>query len=161
MAERRLFGTDGVRGVANVEPMIGETAMRLGMAIAARLKQSPSLSVGGTLRHGRIVIGKDTRLSGYLFEPALATGIVSMGADVIMTGPLPTPGIAYITSSMRADAGVVISASHNPYQDNGIKVFARDGFKLPDEVEAEIESLMESPDLDRRRAVNGDIGYSH
>src|SRR5687768_15292134 len=132
MGDRKLFGTDGVRGVANVDPMIPETAMRIGMAIAARLKQSPSLSVGGTLRHGRIVIGKDTRLSGYMFEPALTAGLVSMGANVIMTGPLPTPGIAYLTSSMRADAGLVLSASHNPYQDNGIKVFARDGFKLPD-----------------------------
>jgi len=158
MGERKLFGTDGVRGVANLSPMIAETALRLGMAIAARLKQSPNLSVGGTLRHGRIVIGKDTRLSGYLFEPALAAGIVAMGADVIMTGPLPTPGIAYITSSMRADAGVVISASHNPYQDNGIKVFARDGFKLPDAVEAEIEHLFFGTDLDKMRPGSPDIG---
>src|SRR5262245_42878769 len=129
--DRKLFGTDGVRGVANIEPMTPETALRLGMAIAARFRGA----AGG--RHGRIVIGKDTRLSGYLFETALASGIVSMGADVMLCGPLPTPGIAFITSSMRADAGVVISASHNPFHDNGIKVFARDGFKLPDEIELE------------------------
>src|SRR5690606_28633667 len=119
---RKLFGTDGIRGVANVEPMTPETVTRLGMAVATKLRR------GG--RHTRFVIGKDTRLSGYLFETALAAGIVSMGADVWLTGPLPTPAIAFITSSMRADAGIVISASHNPYQDNGIKLFARDGFKL-------------------------------
>jgi phosphoglucosamine mutase len=152
MAERRLFGTDGVRGVANLEPMTGDTVMRLGMAVAARLKQPG--------RHTRIVIGKDTRLSGYMFETALASGIVSMGADVWLTGPLPTPGIAFITASMRCDAGVVISASHNPYEDNGIKLFARDGYKLPDQVEAEIESLMMSPELLTSRATSGDIGYS-
>src|SRR5690348_16529837 len=139
MAERKLFGTDGMRGVANVEPMTGETVMRLGMAVAARLRQQK--------RHTRIVIGKHTRLSGYMFESALAGGIVAMGADVWLTGPLPTPGIAFITSSMRCDAGVVISASHNPFEDNGIKVFARDGYKLPDHVEAEIEALMSSPEL--------------
>lgn len=153
MAVRRLFGTDGMRGVANLEPMTGETVMRLGMAVAARLKQPG--------RHTRIVIGKDTRLSGYMFESALAAGIVAMGADVWLTGPLPTPGLAFITSSMRCDAGVVISASHNPYEDNGIKLFARDGFKLPDEVEAEIEGLMESPELARMRAGSSDVGYSH
>ncbi len=152
MAERRLFGTDGVRGVANREPMTSETVMRLGMAVAARLRRDK--------RHTRIVIGKDTRLSGYMFESALASGIVAMGADVWLTGPLPTPGIAFITSSMRCDAGVVISASHNPYDDNGIKLFARDGFKLPDEVEAEIEAMMESPELDRMRAPSHDIGYA-
>jgi len=149
---RSLFGTDGMRGVANVEPMTGATVMRLGMAIAARLRQPG--------RHTRIAIGKDTRLSGYMFESALAAGIVSMGADVWLTGPLPTPGIAFITSSMRCDAGVVISASHNPFDDNGIKVFARDGYKLPDHVEAEIEALMGSDELDKMRAPSGDIGYS-
>ncbi len=153
MAERRLFGTDGVRGVANVEPMTSETVTRLGMAVAARLRRHQ--------RHTRIVIGKDTRLSGYMFESALASGIVAMGADVWLTGPLPTPGIAFITSSMRCDAGVVISASHNPYEDNGIKLFARDGFKLPDDVEAEIEAMMSSPQLERERAPSNDIGYSH
>jgi phosphoglucosamine mutase len=106
------------------------------------------------------VIGKDTRLSGYMFESALASGIVAMGADVWLTGPLPTPGIAFITSSMRCDAGVVISASHNPFEDNGIKVFARDGYKLPDQVEAEMEALMASPELDQQRASPADVGYS-
>jgi phosphoglucosamine mutase len=149
---RDLFGTDGVRGVANVEPMTGDTVMRLGQAVAARLRQHG--------RHTRIVIGKDTRLSGYMFESALASGIVSMGADVWLTGPLPTPGIAFITASMRCDAGIVISASHNPYQDNGIKIFARDGFKLPDAVEAEIEALMRSPELGKQLSSADDIGYS-
>ena len=148
---RTLFGTDGMRGVANLEPMTGATVMRLGMAIAARLRQRG--------RHARIAIGKDTRLSGYMFESALAAGVVAMGADVWLTGPLPTPGIAFITSSMRCDAGVVISASHNPFEDNGIKVFARDGYKLPDQVEAEIEALMSSPDLDAQRAAPADVGY--
>jgi phosphoglucosamine mutase len=149
---RTLFGTDGMRGVANLEPMTGATVMRLGMAIAARLRQPG--------RHTRIAIGKDTRLSGYMFESALAAGIVAMGADVWLTGPLPTPGIAFITSSMRCDAGVVISASHNPFEDNGIKVFARDGYKLPDHVEAEIEALMSSPELDAQCASPADVGYN-
>jgi phosphoglucosamine mutase len=149
---RTLFGTDGMRGVANLEPMTGATVMRLGMAIAARLRQPG--------RHTRIAIGKDTRLSGYMFESALAAGIVAMGADVWLTGPLPTPGIAFITSSMRCDAGVVISASHNPFEDNGIKVFARDGYKLADHVEAEIEALMASPELDAQRAAPADVGYN-
>jgi phosphoglucosamine mutase len=149
---RKLFGTDGVRGVANLEPMTCETVSRLGMAVAARLRQSD--------RHCRIVIGKDTRLSGYMFESALEAGIVSMGADVWLTGPLPTPAIAFITSSMRADAGIVISASHNPYQDNGIKLFSRDGFKLDDQVEREIEELMRSDELLSMRAASDEIGYS-
>ena len=152
MSNRALFGTDGMRGVANLEPMTSETVMRLGMAIAARLRQPG--------RHTRIAIGKDTRLSGYMFESALAAGVVSMGADVWLTGPLPTPGIAFITASMRCDAGVVISASHNPFEDNGIKVFARDGYKLPDQVEAEIEQLMSSGDLDAQRAAPADVGYN-
>ena len=150
--ERKLFGTDGMRGVANVEPMTPEIALRLGRAVAHLFTSEG--------RNTRIVIGKDTRLSGYMFESALAAGIVAMGADVWLTGPLPTPGIAFITSSMRADAGVVISASHNPFQDNGIKVFARDGFKLPDHVEAEIEALMASAELDGQRAAPADVGYS-
>jgi phosphoglucosamine mutase len=131
---RKLFGTDGVRGVANVHPMTAEIAMQLGRALAYVVRSGPH-------RH-RIVIGKDTRLSGYMLEQAIASGICSMGVDVMLTGPLPTPGIAFVTESMRADAGVVISASHNPYQDNGIKFFSRDGFKLPDEVEAKIERLV-------------------
>ncbi|HYD40634.1 MAG TPA: phosphoglucosamine mutase [Anaeromyxobacter sp.] len=133
-AVRRLFGTDGVRGVANVHPMTAEMALQLGRALAFVVRN-------GSHRH-RIVIGKDTRLSGYMLEQAIASGICSMGVDVLLSGPLPTPGIAFVTQSMRADAGVVISASHNPYQDNGIKFFSRDGFKLPDEVELEIEHLV-------------------
>src|SRR5512141_3207200 len=132
--ERRLFGTDGVRGVANVYPMTAEIALQLGRALAYLVRN-------GAHRH-RIVIGKDTRLSGYLLEQAIAPGICSMGVDVELCGPLPTPGIAFITHSMRADAGVVISASHNPYQDNGIKFFSRDGFKLPDESQLQIALLV-------------------
>jgi phosphoglucosamine mutase len=131
---RRLFGTDGVRGVANVHPMTAEMALQLGRALAYLVRSGP--------RRHRIVIGKDTRLSGYMLEQAIASGISSMGVDVMLCGPLPTPGIAFITQSMRADAGVVISASHNPYQDNGIKFFSRDGFKLPDEMELRIEQLI-------------------
>jgi phosphoglucosamine mutase len=147
---RKLFGTDGIRGVANIDPMTTEVAMLLGRAVAYHFTR------GG--HKGRIVIGKDTRLSGYMFETAMAAGIVSMGADVLLCGPLPTPGIAFITSSMRADAGVVISASHNPFQDNGIKIFASDGFKLPDQVEAEIEQLMYSGELDAARPTASDVG---
>ncbi len=152
MSERKYFGTDGMRGVANVHPMTCELVTRMGMAIAERLK-TPG-------RPTRIVIGKDTRLSGYMFESALAAGIVAMGADVWLTGPLPTPGIAFITSSMRADAGVVISASHNPFEDNGIKLFSRDGYKLGDALELEIEALMDDPGLAERAAPAGDIGYA-
>jgi phosphoglucosamine mutase len=144
---RKLFGTDGIRGVANQHPMTAEVALRLGRAVAHKF--------ASTVRRGRIVIGKDTRLSGYMLESALEAGIVSAGADVLLVGPLPTPGIAFITSSMRADAGVVISASHNPYQDNGIKLFASDGFKLPDEVESELERLME---VDGQASGPSDIG---
>lgn len=136
--QRRLFGTDGIRGVANQFPMTAEVALSLGRAVAEHYRQRG--------KKIRIVIGKDTRLSGYMLESAMEAGIVSAGADVLLVGPLPTPAIAFLTSSMRADAGVVISASHNPYQDNGIKLFAPDGFKLPDEVEAEIEQLMTHPD---------------
>ncbi len=144
---RRLFGTDGIRGPANVAPMTPETAMRLGMAVAAHFG-----------RHGRVIVGKDTRLSGYMFENAIAAGVCAMGADVMLIGPMPTPAIAYIAQSMRADAGIVISASHNPFSDNGIKLFAFDGFKLPDEVEAEVERLMEPGVLDRRVATGREIG---
>ena len=127
----KLFGTDGVRGIANVHPMTVEMAMRIGQGMAALFK-------GQDWRH-KIVIGKDTRLSGYMLENALVAGICSMGVDVLLLGPMPTPAIAFITSNMRADAGVVISASHNPYEDNGIKVFGRDGYKLPEKLEATIE----------------------
>jgi phosphoglucosamine mutase len=148
--ERKLFGTDGVRGVANIEPMTTETAMRLGRAVAHLYHRDG--------HRGKIVIGKDTRLSGYMFEQAMAAGICSMGADVLLCGPLPTPGIAFITSSMRADAGIVISASHNPYQDNGIKIFAADGFKLPDEAEARIEALLSGDELDAARPPASEVG---
>src|SRR5713101_6590812 len=131
---RRLFGTDGIRGVANVHPMTGEMMLQLGRAVAYLIRNGPH-------RH-RVVIGKDTRLSGYMLETALASGICSMGVDVLICGPLPTPAISQLTVSMRADAGAVISASHNPYQDNGIKFFSRDGFKLPDEIEMKIEELI-------------------
>src|SRR3954466_9935353 len=136
--DRKLFGTDGIRGVANHYPMTAEVALSLGRAVAERFRQV-------TGRAGRILMGKDTRLSGYMLESALEAGMVSAGADVMLVGPMPTPAIAFITSSMRADAGGVISASHNPYQDNGIKIFAADGFKLPDDVEADLEYRMENP----------------
>jgi phosphoglucosamine mutase len=158
---RRLFGTDGVRGVANVHPMTGEMAMQLGRALAFKVRRSgdPRRNVRGAPRH-RIVIGKDTRISGYLLEQAIASGICSMGVDVMLCGPLPTPGIAFITESMRADAGVVISASHNPYQDNGIKFFGRDGFKLPDATEREIEDLIfgQGPEFRDFRPIATEIG---
>ncbi len=150
---KKLFGTDGVRGVANVYPMTTEMAMQIGRAAAYVFKD-------GQKRH-RIVIGKDTRLSGYMIENALAAGICSMGVDVLLVGPLPTPGIANITSSMRADAGVVISASHNPFQDNGIKFFSRDGFKLPDELEFRIEELIFSKKIDSLRPVASEVGKAY
>ena len=146
----RLFGTDGVRGVANVHPMTAEVLMQLGRALAYLIRN-------GNHRH-RVVIGKDTRLSGYMLEQALAAGITSMGVDVAMVGPMPTPAIANLTTSMRADAGAVISASHNPYQDNGIKFFWRDGFKLPDETEAKIEELVSSGSMDQIRPTATKIG---
>lgn len=148
--ERKYFGTDGIRGVAGVAPLDPETLVRLGKAIASVFLRRKG-------KH-RILIGKDTRLSGYMIETALAAGITSMGADVLLCGPLPTPGVAYLTKSMRADAGVVISASHNPFEDNGIKIFGADGFKLPDEIELELESLIEPGVLDGKVAPPGDIG---
>jgi phosphoglucosamine mutase len=150
---KKLFGTDGVRGVANVYPMTTEMAMQIGRAAAYIFKD-------GHRRH-RIVIGKDTRLSGYMLENALSAGINSMGVDVLLVGPLPTPGIANITSSMRADAGVVISASHNPFQDNGIKFFSRDGFKLPDEMELRIEELIFSKKIDSLRPTATEVGKAY
>jgi phosphoglucosamine mutase len=151
--ERKLFGTDGVRGVANVDPMTSEIALKIGRAVSHVFKE----------RHGRgrIVVGKDTRLSGYMLETAIASGVCSMGLDVWLVGPLPTPGIAFITSSMRADAGVVISASHNPYQDNGIKLFSGDGFKLPDDLELEIEKLVMEGSIDKLRPVASQVGKAH
>ncbi|MBM4384144.1 MAG: phosphoglucosamine mutase [Deltaproteobacteria bacterium] len=148
----RLFGTDGVRGTANVHPMTAELALQLGQAVAHVFR-------GGSGKH-RIVIGKDTRLSGYMFEDALAAGICSMGVNVIQVGPIPTPAMAFLTADMRCDAGVMISASHNPFHDNGIKFFAHDGFKLPDEVEDQIERLITSGDLARLRAAPDRIGQA-
>jgi phosphoglucosamine mutase len=147
---RKLFGTDGVRGVANLEPMTSETAMKLGRAAAYLFKRRSG-------RH-QIVIGKDTRLSGYMLESALTSGICSMGVDVLLVGPMPTPAIAFLTRSLRADAGVMISASHNPYQDNGIKFFSNDGFKLPDEFEARIEALIVSNEIEHLRPTADEVG---
>jgi phosphoglucosamine mutase len=148
----KLFGTDGVRGVANREPITSETALKLGRALAYVFRHQSG-------RHRRILIGKDTRLSGYMLETALESGICSMGVDVWLIGPLPTPGIAFLTRSMRADAGVVISASHNPFQDNGIKFFSRDGYKLDDETECRIEGLVfDDAELLSHRAQAHDIG---
>jgi phosphoglucosamine mutase len=169
---RHLFGTDGVRGVANQDPMTSEMALKLGRAIAKVLHDSGASTDSGLMpppavtRKGgetdkhrfKILIGKDTRLSGYMLETALASGIVSMGADVLLAGPLPTPGVAFLTRSMRADAGVVISASHNPYQDNGIKFFSWDGFKLPDDVEARMEEMIFGGETDASRPTASEIG---
>jgi phosphoglucosamine mutase len=147
---KKLFGTDGVRGIANQEPMTSEMAMKLGRAAAYLFKNKAG-------RH-RIVIGKDTRLSGYMLESALTSGICSMGVDVLLVGPFPTPGIAFLTRSLRADAGVVISASHNSFEDNGIKFFSRDGLKLPDRMEHEMEDLIFSGKIDSIRPTAGEIG---
>ena len=148
---RKLFGTDGIRGLANRGDMTPEVAFRIGAAIA--------FHAGKRVAHvPRIVVGKDTRLSGYLFETAVASGICALGGEVLLSGPLPTPAIAHLTTSMRADAGVVISASHNPYQDNGIKIFGSDGFKLPDEVEHDIEDLIFGSDLDTKRPTGTRVG---
>ena len=137
----KLFGTDGIRGVANVEPMTAETALQVGRAVAHLFKRAG--------HRAKIVIGKDTRISGYMLEEAMVAGVCSMGGDAYLLGPLPTPGIAMMTQSQRADAGIVISASHNPFQDNGIKIFAGNGFKLPDEREHELEELMAGQQLQR------------
>ena len=169
---RRLFGTDGVRGVANQEPMTSEMALRIGRALAKVLHELNAANPTGRGRmpsfarkndddgkhRYKILIGKDTRLSGYMLETALASGIVSMGADVLLVGPLPTPGVAFLTRSMRSDAGVVISASHNPYPDNGIKFFSWDGFKLPDEVEARMEEMIFSGETEESRPTASEIG---
>ena len=132
---RKLFGTDGIRGLTNLEPMTAETALKVAMAAATQLRRGDHIH--------RVVIAKDTRLSGYMLEPALAAGFISMGLDVIMVGPLPTPAVAMLTKSLRADLGVMISASHNPYEDNGIKMFGPDGYKLSDAIEATIEEMVD------------------
>ncbi len=150
-ATRKLFGTDGIRGLANAEPMTPELALRLGRAITWVARRERS-SVP------RIVIGKDTRLSGYMLETALASGICAMGGTVLLSGPIPTPAVANLTHSMRADAGVVISASHNPFQDNGIKLFGPDGYKLPDRQEAAIEQLLLGGEIDAVGCTGAQVG---
>lgn len=150
--QRKLFGTDGIRGVVNQFPMTAEFALNLGRAVAHLLNQTVRT------RRPKVVIGKDTRLSGYMLEEAISSGLLSQGADVYLAGPLPTPGIAFLTSSLRADAGVVISASHNPYYDNGIKIFAGNGFKLPDDVEAKLEEYLDTAVLDRHRPRPDGVG---
>jgi phosphoglucosamine mutase len=153
---RKLFGTDGVRGVANVEPVTAETALKLGRAAAYVFKNLEHRSRGQGRR--KIVLGKDTRLSGYMLENAISSGILSMGVDVLFIGPLPTPGVAYVTRSLRADAGIVITASHNGYSDNGIKFFRADGYKLDDRIEREIEGLVFSGEIETIRPTKGEIG---
>jgi phosphoglucosamine mutase len=148
---RKLFGTDGIRGIANIHPMTIDTAMKIGRSVAYMFKNRHE-------RHPRILIGKDTRLSCYMLENALTAGICSMGVDVLLLGPMPTPAIAFLTTNMRADAGVVISASHNLFQDNGIKLFSRDGFKLPDELEEQIENLMDSEALIASQPTGRGVG---
>jgi phosphoglucosamine mutase len=148
---RKLFGTDGIRGIANEHPMTPELALQLGRAV--------TFVAGRGKRHTpRILVGKDTRLSGYMLEQAIASGVCATGGRVMLCGPMPTPAIAHLTVSMRADAGIVISASHNPYQDNGIKIFGADGFKLPDEAELEIEQLMANDELLGKRSTGPNIG---
>jgi phosphoglucosamine mutase len=154
---RKIFGTDGVRGVANVDPVTAETALKLGRAAAHVITRLSGRRRPDGIRP-KIVIGKDTRLSGYMLETALVAGITSLGVDVLLIGPLPTPGIAYITRSLRADAGVVLSASHNPYEDNGIKFFRHDGYKLDDTIEAEIEHLVFSGEIESIRPTADNIG---
>jgi len=155
-APKKIFGTDGVRGTANIEPVTAETALKLGRAAGHVFKNLESEARG----HGRhkIVLGKDTRLSGYMLENAISSGILSMGVDVLFIGPLPTPGVAYVTRSLRADAGIVITASHNPYADNGIKFFRADGYKLDERIEAEVEDLVFSGRIENIRPTAEAIG---
>ena len=149
----KLFGTDGIRGKVNKFPMTPENVLRVGMAIASVLRTD----------HGRrmLLIGKDTRLSGYMIESALTSGICSKGMDVTLVGPIPTPGVAYLTRALRLDAGIVISASHNPYEDNGIKIFSSEGFKLSDELEEQMERLIADENFPARRASGDKIGKAH
>jgi phosphoglucosamine mutase len=153
---KKIFGTDGVRGTANVEPVTAETALKIGRAAAHVFKNLETQSRGRG-KH-KIVIGKDTRLSGYMLENAISSGILSMGVDVLFIGPLPTPGVAYATRSLRADAGIVITASHNPYTDNGIKFFRADGYKLDDKIEGEIENLVFTGAIEKVRPSSDLIG---
>ncbi len=146
---KKLFGTDGIRGQANTFPMTAEVALNVGRALVHVFKNG---------QKPRILIGKDTRLSGYMIETAMASGICSMGGDVYLVGPMPTPAVAFLTQAMRADAGVVISASHNPFQDNGIKIFDREGYKLPDSLELKIESLVLSGSAEKHHPAPENIG---
>lgn len=150
----KLFGTDGIRGIANIYPMTADMAMQVGRAVAYIIKEKKGY------QH-KIVIGKDTRLSCYMLETALTAGICSMGVEAFLIGPIPTPGIAFLTGSMRADAGIMISASHNPFQDNGIKIFSRDGFKLQDDIEEKIEKLIFSNQMESLQPTAGKIGKAH
>ncbi len=150
----KLFGTDGIRGKANVYPMVGDMAYKLGKALVYALNGTPN-------KKRKIIIGKDTRLSGYMLESAITSGIVSMGADAYLVGPMPTPAIAFLVRSMRCDAGVVISASHNPYDDNGIKIFSHEGLKLDDEVEETIENLILGDELDGKGTLGEKIGRAY
>ncbi len=171
MMKRRLFGTDGIRAEANVYPMTGEVAMRVGRALVYSLlreREAWKSGFGDPFRKKansskiRIVIGKDTRRSGYMIEQALASGVCAMGGEAILLGPLPTPGVAFVAQSMRADAGVMISASHNPFHDNGIKIFGPDGFKAPDAVESVIEELVADPTrMDAELPRGADIGRAY
>jgi phosphoglucosamine mutase len=154
-SSKKIFGTDGVRGTANIEPVTAETALKLGRAAGHVFRNLQGPRARG--KH-KIVIGKDTRLSGYMLENALSSGILSMGVDVLFIGPLPTPGVAYVTRSLRADAGIVITASHNPYDDNGIKFFRADGYKLDDNIENQIEQLVFSGDIENIRPTAEAIG---
>lgn len=149
----RLFGTDGIRGTVNKHPITPETVLRIGMAAAHILRDKRGRNM--------ILIGKDTRLSGYMIESALTSGICSMGMSVTLVGPLPTPGIAFLTRTLRLDAGIVISASHNPFEDNGIKFFSSEGFKLPDTLEKKIEELMLDDGLRRGRPKGSEIGKAY
>jgi phosphoglucosamine mutase len=153
---KKIFGTDGVRGTANIEPVTAETALKLGRAAAHVFKNLERQSRGRG-KH-KVVIGKDTRLSGYMLENAISSGILSMGVDVLFIGPLPTPGVAYATRSLRADAGLVITASHNPYTDNGIKFFRADGYKLDEKIESEIENLVFTGEIEKVRPSSEQIG---
>jgi len=149
----RLFGTDGIRGTVNKHPMTPETVLRIGMAAAHVLRDKRGRNM--------ILIGKDTRLSGYMIESALTSGICSMGMNVTLVGPLPTPGLAFLTRTLRLDAGIVISASHNSFEDNGIKFFSSEGFKLPDALEEKIEELMPDEGLQRHRPKGTEIGKAY
>src|SRR3984893_12292431 len=155
-APKKIFGTDGVRGTANIEPVAAKTALKLGRAAAHVFKNLETHSRGRGKY--KIVIGKDTRLSGYMLENAISSGVLSMGVDVLFIGPLPTPGVAYVTRSLRADAGIVITASHNPYDDNGIKFFRADGYELDEKIERQIKNLVFDGEIENIRPVAGEIG---